>query len=103
MRVDGRRIHLIQIVADLLPADPGDLLHVFGRVPRQLALELHRLERLDPDVQRSRPGELGDVVRVLVHPGAREKVATPRSADREGGTQHQLERVSHGYLPRANG
>ena len=96
MRVDGRGIHLVKVVSDLLPADPGNLLHVLRRVPRQLPLELDRLERLDSDVERSRAGELGDVVRVLIDARAREKVTTSCCADREGGTQQQSERVSHG-------
>ena len=96
MRVDGRGIHLVEVVADLLPADPGNLLHVLRRVPRQLPLELDRLQRLDSDVERSRAGELGDVVRVLIEPGPERKSLHPAVPDREGGTQQQSERVSHG-------
>jgi hypothetical protein len=41
VRIDGARIHAVEIVPDLLARVAGDLLNVLGRVTGQLTLELH--------------------------------------------------------------
>jgi hypothetical protein len=96
MRIDGTWIHAVEIIPDLLAGMARNLLDVLGRIPRQLAFELHRLKRLNTDIQWTRSGKLGDVVRVLIDARTREEVAAPGCADGKGGTQQELERVSHG-------